>query len=176
MKMKHCFPFAGEAARPTRCPRWARSLRRSTTSPSRRWRKFIPLIGWQMPHTFVCNTLQSGLLINDGQGQFTFRPLPRIAQIAPGFGVALADVNADGNVDLCLAQNFFTPQLETGRMSGGVSLLLLGDGTGDFEPVWPNRSGIVVGGDAKSLSVVDLNGDNRARLCFRHQRRPNYRV
>ncbi len=117
-------------------------------------------------HTFVCNTLESGLLINDGQGRFTFRPLPRIAQIAPGFGVALADVNADGNVDLCLAQNFFTPQLETGRMSGGVSLLLLGDGTGDFEPVWPNRSGIVVGGDAKSLSVVDLNGDNRPDFVF----------
>jgi hypothetical protein len=40
-----------------------------------------------------------------------------------------------------------------------VSLLLLGRGDGTFEPVWPNRSGLVVPGDAKSAAAADLNGD-----------------
>ena len=44
-------------------------------------------------------------------------------------------------------------------MDGGVSLLLLGNGDGTFEPVWPSRSGLVVPYDAKSLAVTDLNGD-----------------
>jgi hypothetical protein len=46
-------------------------------------------------------------------------------------------------------------------MDGGLSLLLKGDGKGNFVPVWPDESGLVVPGDAKSLSVTDLNGDQR---------------
>ena len=51
--------------------------------------------------------------------------------------MVLTDVNADGNADIYIAQNFFSPQLETGRMDGGVSLLLLGKGDGTFQEVWP---------------------------------------
>jgi hypothetical protein len=108
---------------------------------------------------FEANTLESGLLINDGKGHFTFLPLPRIAQAAPGFGVSLTEVNGDGYADLYMVQNFFAPQPETGHMDGGLSLLLLGNGTGDFHPVWPDRSGLVVPGDAKGLATMDLNGD-----------------
>jgi len=113
-------------------------------------------------HRFAANTLESGLLVNDGTGQFTFEPLPRLAQISPGFGVALTDVDADGNMDLYLVQNFFSPQRETGRMDGGLSLLLLGSGTNDgprFTPVWPEQSGLVVASDAKGLAVTDLDGN-----------------
>jgi hypothetical protein len=105
------------------------------------------------------NTLESGVLRNGGNGQFTFIPLPRLAQVAPSFGVALPDIDGDGKLDLCLAQNFHGPQRETGRMDGGVGLLLSGKADGTFEPVWPNRSGLVVPGDAKSLAAVDLNND-----------------
>lgn len=110
---------------------------------------------------FVVNTAESGVLLNDGHGRFRFRPLPRLAQIAPAFGVVLADVDGDGNDDLCLAQNWLGPQRETGRLDGGVSLLLFGKGDGAFAPVWPERSGLVVPGDAKSLTVADLNNDGR---------------
>ena len=42
------------------------------------------------------NCLESGAFLNDGKGHFDFVPLPRVAQIAPAFGVALTDVNGDG--------------------------------------------------------------------------------
>lgn len=109
--------------------------------------------------TVEATTLESALLINDGHGRFSPRALPRLAQASPGFGVVLEDIDADGNCDLYLVQNFFGPQRETGRMDGGVSLLLMGEGTGDFVPVWPDKSGLVVPQDAKSLTSVDLNGD-----------------
>jgi hypothetical protein len=51
-------------------------------------------------------------------------------------------------------------------MDGGVSLLLLGDGKGGFEPVWPNKSGIRVAGEAKRLFVTDLNDDGRPDVVF----------
>ncbi len=110
-------------------------------------------------HRFTANTLESGALLNDGSGHFTFRPLPRLAQAAPGFGLVLTEVDGDGNPDLYMVQNFFGPQLETGRMAGGVSLLLTGNGDCTFTPVWPHRSGLVVPGDATSLTAADLNDD-----------------
>ena len=48
--------------------------------------------------------------------------LPDVAQVAPCFGVHIADWNADGRPDIFCAQNFFTPQPETGRMDGGMSV------------------------------------------------------
>jgi hypothetical protein len=107
------------------------------------------------------NELSSGVLMNDGGGRFEFRPLPRIAQIAPAFGAELVDVNGDGHLDLYLVQNFYGPQRETGRMDGGVSLLLVGDGRGNWNAVWPDESGLLVGDDAKSLVLTDLNADGR---------------
>jgi hypothetical protein len=104
-------------------------------------------------------TLESGVLLNHGKGRFEFVPLPRLAQAAPGFGVGLADFDGDGNCDIVLAQNFFGPQREIGRMSGGLGLLLLGKGDGTFQPVWPDRSGIVIPDDAKSTIVADINHD-----------------
>ena len=110
-------------------------------------------------HQFEATTLESGILINDGNGRFKFQPLPRIVQIAPGFSAALTEVDGDGHADLYIVQNFYSPQRETGRMDGGVSLLMLGDGSSHFEPVWPDRSGLVVPGDAKGLTTADLNQD-----------------
>lgn len=110
---------------------------------------------------FEATTLESGMLINDGGGSFSFSPFPRIAQISPGFGVVMEDVNADGNLDVFLVQNFWTPQIETGRMDSGLSQLLLGDGKGRLSPVSAQESGLIVPRDAKSLVVTDLDGDGR---------------
>lgn len=116
------------------------------------------------------NTLESGILVNvtekGNAPAFEWKPLPRIAQIAPVFGVVFTEINGDGQRDLVLAQNFYGAQRETGHMDGGVGLVLLGDGDGGFAPVWPDKSGISVPGDATSLSTVDLNKDGQPDLFF----------
>ena len=108
---------------------------------------------------YAATSLESGVLINDGRANFTFQPLPRLAQISPGFGVVMTEVDGDGHADLYIAQNFYTAQRETGHMDGGVSQLLLGRGDGTFEPVWPDRSGLMVPGDGMGLTATDLNDD-----------------
>ena len=117
----------------------------------------------------TADTLDSGVLFNDGNSEqtglpvFRFEPLPRLAQISPSFGVVLGDFDADGWTDCFLAQNFYGPQHETGRMDSGVSLVLRGvqaDGQFQFEPAWPQESGILVPGDAKSAAIADFNEDN----------------
>ena len=108
---------------------------------------------------FAATTLRSGVLINDGTGRMEFRPLPNLAQTSPGFGVVLTEVDGDRHADAYIVQNFFSPQTETGHMDGGLSLLLRGSGNGEFTPIWPAQSGLVVPGDAKGLAMTDLNRD-----------------
>ncbi|MCA9198370.1 MAG: VCBS repeat-containing protein [Planctomycetales bacterium] len=119
------------------------------------------------------NSLESGILINEGSSphnvKFRFQPLPRLAQISPSFGVVLHDFDLDGWTDCFLAQNFFSPQVETGRMDSGLSLLLKGQPSVRpneiaFQPVWPKASGIMVPGDAKSAVVMDYNRDGVSDL------------
>ena len=123
----------------------------------------------------VATTLESGLLINLGAGKqggaptFRFQPLPRLAQIAPSFGIGLEDFNGDGRIDCFLAQNFFGPQPEVGRMDGGLGLLMLGrgvdpDGTIRFETQGPLQSGISIRGDGVGVSVLDFTEDGKPDL------------
>ena len=115
--------------------------------------------GLEKADRYEANTLESGVLINSGQGTFEFRPLPAMAQVAPVFGMAVSDFDGDGNLDVFLAQNSFAPQVETGRMDGGTGALLRGIGNGSFEAIRPDRSGIIAAGDAKGVALVDVNND-----------------
>jgi len=110
--------------------------------------------------------LESGILLQQAAGRFRFQSLARLAQAAPAFAPALLDVNADGHLDLVLAQNFFGSPPESGRMHGGLGLLLHGNGRGNFKPASPRTSGIVAAGDAKSLGIIDLNDDDHPDLLF----------
>ncbi len=122
--------------------------------------------------TLSANMLESGILINDGKGRFRFQPLPPLVQVAPAFGLCFLDANADGHADLFMAQNFFTPQFETGPYSSGLSVLLLGNGASDFTALMPDVSGIVIPGDAKSAALVDLNQDGHLDLAVAQNNGP----
>ena len=116
-------------------------------------------------HRFAATELRSGVLMNNG-GSFVFKALPRIAQVSPSFAVAAADFNQDGQVDVFLGQNFYAPQVETGRMDSGVGQLLLGRGDGTFIPIRPDRSGVIIPGDVRTVSAIDLNGDDRLDIVI----------
>ena len=113
---------------------------------------------------FEAHELRSGVLLNEGRLKFRFVPLPRLAQIAPGFGVVAGELDGDGKVDLVVAQNFFSPQPETGRMDGGLTIVLRGRGDGWFDPVPTRHSGIAIAGDAASATLSDHNGDGAPDL------------
>ena len=134
---------------------------------------------------FEAAELRSMALISRGDGTFEPKYLPAMAQISPGFGVIVCDVDADGAQDVYLAQNFHSPQPETGHMDGGLSVLLKNTGSAELEAVEPTESGLIVPGDAMAVGLTDLNHDGRPDflvannngkpLVFRHRGDDNNR-
>ena len=87
---------------------------------------------------------------------FTFKPFDRLAQIAPGFGLAASDFDGDGHEDIVMAQNFFHPQRETGRMNGGLGVFLKGEwGRETLPQSGRAKAGSSNPGDAQSLAVTE---------------------
>ncbi|MSU34398.1 MAG: hypothetical protein EXS36_04685 [Pedosphaera sp.] len=113
--------------------------------------------------TASATTLESSVFLNRGD-HFERRALPLEAQLAPAFGVSVADFDGDGNEDLFLSQNFFATAPETARMDGGRGLVLGGDGRGDFSAMSAARSGVNIAGEQRGSAVCDFDGDGRMDL------------
>lgn len=103
--------------------------------------------------------LQGGVFLSRPDGTYRFEPWPRIAQVAPAFGLAAGDFDGDSFADLYLLHNSHAPAAAHGRFDAGLSQLLRGDGAGHFTPVPAAESGLVVPGDAKALALIDLGDD-----------------
>ncbi len=109
------------------------------------------------------NTLASTLFLNRGE-TFDAVPLPKEAQFAPAFGIAVADFDGDGAEDCFLSQNFFAAQPNVPRLDAGRGLMLKGNGAGGFEVVSGQESGIAVYGEQRGCAVADYDHDGRVDL------------
>lgn len=102
-----------------------------------------------------CAHLQSACFIQ-GNGQFSIKPLPALAQTAPVNALLCADFNGDHQMDILLTGNSDAPNISTGRYDALNGLLLLGDGAGNFQPMDAEHSGFFVDGVGKSLELLNL--------------------
>ncbi|MDB6039416.1 MAG: ASPIC/UnbV domain protein, partial [Verrucomicrobiales bacterium] len=109
------------------------------------------------------NTLESSIFLNRGD-HFEIQKLPAEAQMAPAFGVNVADFDGDGREDLFLSQNFFATRPGVPRLDAGRGLLLRGDGTGRFTPVAGEDSGLLIYGEQRGAAICDFNEDGRPDL------------
>jgi hypothetical protein len=109
---------------------------------------------------------RSIVLINNGNGKFTWKDLPVISQISPVFGTILEDINEDGNLDIIHAGNFYGPDREMWRFDAGVGQVLLGNGKGEFSPLSVLESGVYVPGEARAAITVPLKDKNAVHFII----------
>ena len=116
------------------------------------------------PRSLEASTLATTVFLNRGD-RFEAIPLPPEAQLAPVFGINVADFNLDGHLDLFLAQNFFAVTPAISGQDAGRGLLLLGNGRGGFSPISGTESGIRIYGEQRGSAVADYNSDGRPDLA-----------
>ena len=109
-------------------------------------------------------TFEHTLFLNRG-GRMEVRALPRAAQVAPAFGVVVADFDGDAREDIYLAQNFSPTENSTMRFDAGAGQVLLGDGRGGFRALSVRESGIAVLGDQRGAAAADFDADGRVDLA-----------
>ena len=63
-------------------------------------------------------------------------------------------IEEDHGLDCVIAQNFYHPQRETGRMNASLGAFLKGDGKGQFKAIWPKESGLRLRDDMRGLALV----------------------
>lgn len=105
-------------------------------------------------------TLDSMVFLNRTNG-FAAVPLPAVVQRAPAFGLAVADFDADGDMDLFVSQNLHTTRHEMGRLDAGTGAILLGDGQGGFRTLEPSAAGVRLSGEQRGAAVSDFDRDGR---------------
>ncbi|RMG57303.1 MAG: RNA-binding protein, partial [Bacteroidetes bacterium] len=114
--------------------------------------------------TLSAACLESSYFENLGEGRFQRRALPRLAQVAPVFGLLPLDVNGDAALDLVLVGNSYATETHVGNYDAMQGLVLLGDGKGQFRALTARESGWVAPGDMKAL-VRLRRADGSSLLC-----------
>lgn len=104
--------------------------------------------------TLQCEIQATVLLENLGNGQFSIRPLPLMAQVAPVKGIVCEDVNLDGYVDLILTGNEYNTEVVTGRYDALKGLVLGNKGGLTFRALDSNESGLRIAGDQRSMVTI----------------------
>mgnify|MGYP001174873375 CR=1 FL=1 len=120
---------------------------------------------------YEVNTLEHCVFINENN-KFKVTKLPIESQISPSFGFAFDDVDNDGITDIIMAHNFYGPQRETGRMDGGLSLILIGKGNCEYTPLPHKKSGISISGDTRKVFALDINNNGKKELIFAQNNGP----
>ena len=105
------------------------------------------------------NYMASAYIQNDGNGHFTIKALPSMAQLSVLNGIVIDDFNDDGNLDVAFNTNDYGTDPGVGRYDALNGLVLKGDGKGGFKALSILESGIYINGNGKGLTKV-LSADN----------------
>jgi hypothetical protein len=111
----------------------------------------------QLENSVVLNAyhLETSLAINNGDGTFTLKNLPKEAQLSPVYTLSIYDLNSDGKKDILLAGNLYNVKPEVGRYDASYGTLLLGGEDMDFRFVPTKASGFKVEGEARDMVLMN---------------------
>jgi enediyne biosynthesis protein E4 len=107
---------------------------------------------------------RSGILYNDGKGNFTFQPFGNEAQVSFINEFVIRDITKDGRKDILAVGNRFGTEVETTRFDAGCGIWLWQKADGSFDYIDHQFSDFFVPGDAKSMAEIRLGRDGRVGI------------
>ncbi len=101
-------------------------------------------------------SFKSGILKNNGDGDFEFIAFSSISQISSINDIVLIDLDDDGDSDIVLAGNLFSSEIETPRNDAGYGMVLMNDGNFNFRSINANESGLFLPYDVKNINLIKV--------------------
>ena len=99
---------------------------------------------------------KSSIALNEGDGNFTVKALPREVQFSSVNAIMSIDINGDDKIDLLLGGNDsgFMPQYS--KLDASFGHILINTGNGNFKKVNNKKSGFFVKGDIRNFIHFNL--------------------
>ena len=119
------------------------------------------IFGNKLDDALVLNaqTLANGVFINDGKGNFAFKPLPVETQAAPVFCYLIDDINNDGAKDIIAGGNFYGVLPFEGRYDANWGDILINKKNG-YEWLSPVKSGWLTRGEIRDIKKIKTANGN----------------
>ncbi len=115
-----------------------------------------------------CDQMTSGILWNQGTGQFVFKPLPVQAQFSVINGAVFEDIDGDGKAELLTAGNFEAYRVTAGQSDASLGYVFHISGNRQLNAVDPEISGLYLGGDVRKLTFFKNLSGNAFILAARN--------
>ena len=98
-------------------------------------------------------TLETTLLINEGNFKFKKVTLPYTAQLTPIYAIDSGDFDQDGDIDIIMGGNLYNAKPEVGRYDASFGVFIENKGNLLFETSARNK-GFVVDGEIRSIKTI----------------------
>ncbi|MET3125883.1 hypothetical protein ABID42_000985 [Arcicella rosea] len=119
-------------------------------------------------NTLKINTLSTTYFENAGNGKFTAKTFPLSAQVSLASCITVEDFNQDGKKDILVAGNFYPWRVQLGKNDASMGSLLLGNGKGKFTSVPNQKAGLMLKGDVRDMSTIQLANQNKVMIYTRN--------
>jgi hypothetical protein len=123
--------------------------------------------------TLQVNYNLSCIAINNGQGQFTIKPLPLELQLSSVNAIAISDINHDSNPDIIAGGNFFDLLPQFCRVDASYTNVLLNDGKANFKVASSAERGISLNGQIRDIKRFEY-GNKDGFLFLLNNEQPVY--
>ncbi len=100
---------------------------------------------------YTTRFFESGILINEGNGTYRFKPFPYQAQLSNINDLIYQDLDKDGIKDLLVVGNSEDPAVMVGVYDAVAALHLKGNMDGSFTPVVPFENGLSLNGEVRKI-------------------------
>ena len=100
--------------------------------------------------------METVVLINRGNRNFSISPLPIQAQFSPVKSIIIHDFNADDIPDIVLGGNFFEVKPEIGRYDANYGQFWKGNGDGTFQFIKNNFTGFSLIGQVRNMKIISI--------------------
>ncbi|MBK7226089.1 MAG: hypothetical protein IPH96_12035 [Saprospiraceae bacterium] len=102
---------------------------------------------------------RSGILVNQENKSFEFKPLPIETQISPIQDIILYDFNKDGKPDIAYGGNYFNREIETTRSDAGIGGICIQENNATFKSISSYQAGIYFNSDLRKMKLIKINSN-----------------